>query len=92
MRGKAKTKLPPIECLHCGAVIVFPQHIISTQKYSGQFRCKKCGVLLQIKKVGIEIQAYKLIEKALPSEVKLKVVYDGNTEGASKPDSEKAQT
>ena len=58
-----KEELQPIECLDCGEIIELPKRITVIEKYHGQFRCNICKALLYVRKVGNEIQEYKLVEK-----------------------------
>ena len=52
-----------IKCLICYTDIEQEKYIIASTKYNGEISCKDCGSLLHIKKIGSEIQEYRVVKE-----------------------------
>ena len=57
-----KENINVIPCIKCDADIQLPRYFIETQKFTGDIKCKNCDTLLHIKKVGGQIQEYKILK------------------------------
>jgi acetyl-CoA carboxylase beta subunit len=55
-------KIPILLCLICDEPIKFPNYVTDSKKYRGHVRCQNCSSILYIKRIGFDIEEYKIIK------------------------------
>jgi len=55
-------KIPVLSCLICDEPIKFPNYVTDGKKYKGHVRCQNCASILYIKRIGFDIEEYKILK------------------------------